>query len=240
MEHNQKSQAAQVQIPAQQSSMEPNTNSPRSEKTKYILFGLLLLLFLIVIGGGVYYLRVENNQSTRQNIVQRPRQTIILTPTPSVLPSYPNIDSLPPYTVAPGSWKTFQNANLSIEFPSNWYVNNYVNTVNNNIVEINDYKGLITGYFSDKHMRIQIGYYQTKMPANICNDMNLVPNSTKNITVNNYAGVRCSWEGVDGGSDHVYLADPNGNGYTKLEYIAATDSGELIFNKIISTFKFIN
>lgn len=251
----------EIQSPVTQSI--PPSPSSSSNKTKYVLLGLLILLIITAVGGA-YYLGVAKQQSA----VQKNNHPITATikPSPTSTPS-PDLTE---------NWKTYSDSNnhFSFKYPQEWIIkgNNIEeqvgNTAGNNTltqkgVSVNVYEN--AGNLTALEFLDTIFYKDYTGGSKVLKDAYMKSyegNINPNATIKNGEIVYVSEGGdlpyikpitVDGRQEtyiDVLITPPgsNGNGvwislgknavllrgYPSADY----KNQQQIFNQILSTFKF--
>lgn len=190
----------------------PTVPNNSSNKTKYILLGLLILLILVALGGGTYYLGMVKQQpaSQKNNNVAKtiiPNPTSTPTPTPTPDPT--------------SSWKTYTDNISSIKYPATWTIVDLPLSVKNlTCILIQEDTTQAMSFCSSTDQ------FSSIYPEYINNQNN------PKITINGYDAYKDLSPTGKGAS---YIINSKGQ-FVNISPSTLSDMG--LFNQILSTFKF--
>jgi hypothetical protein len=218
----------EVQTPVTQ----PVHSSPStpSNKTKYILLGVLILLIMAAVGGGIYYLGVAKQKPAMQknnNVV-----TATVTPVPTSVPSQTSMPSIDPAA----GWKTYTNSQgeYLIKYPTDYQIITAPGATGINIVNSTTEFHLIIAY---ENTTLNLNdYVNQKSMCTSINSGSGVPYKLDSENSLRFEKTPCG----QSGSTDIYAVH-NGIAYHLTMLTQPSYNTFLpILNQVLSTFKFTN
>ncbi len=203
-----------------------------NEHPKSNIFLIILLFILLIISTSI---AVFFAYQTQKLIKEINALKVVPTPISTISPTAAPVQT-ESALIDITSWETYVNTKkgYSLKYPQKWYMKVKTYSDGTEGIEFDSTKEDISSGYCDSCFRVEVIFEPGEIP-------DLSQYDFKKFLVNNNEGVRGIVDSTIGRTDQVYIQGAKGYVFFTF-FVPGVDNGDskVIFDKILSTFKFTN